>query len=124
MKPVDASALENALEHKNPSKKMSLIRQLMPKINKAIERGLSKKEVWESLSDAGLEMSYKMFVTYLLRIETSGKTERTHEVSRTVSGNQIPGEYSAHEALEQARQRATETDYSKLMRNRSSRIKK
>lgn len=124
MKPVDASALENALEHKNPSKKMSLIRQLMPKINKAIERGLSKKEVWESLSDAGLEMSYKMFVTYLLRIEASCKAEPVHEVSSAISKKQSPGEYSTHDALDQARQRATETDYSKLMRNRSSRTKK
>lgn len=70
MNPVDPSALEAALETKAPTKKMSLLRQLMPKIREAMARGLSKKEIWESLRDSGMEMDYKMFITYLARIES------------------------------------------------------
>jgi hypothetical protein len=125
MNPIDTSALESAIDQKQPTKKMSLIRQLMPKINEAMARGLSKKEIWESLNEAGLGIGYKMFVTYLSRIEPSNKApESRHEAnfSPDVEGVQEPT--STHSALDKARRHAAGTDYSKVMRNRSNKDKK
>lgn len=125
MNPIDTSALESALEQKKATKKMSLIRQLMPKINDAMARGLSKKEIWESLSEAGLEIGYKLFVTYLSRIEPSRKaTEPRHEKDTSTAIEPDHGPSSTHNALGQARQHAAGTDYSKIMRNRSIKDRK
>jgi hypothetical protein len=125
MNPIDTSALESAIEQKQPTKKMSLIRQLMPKINEAMARGLSKKEIWESLSEAGLEIGYKMFVTYLSRIEPSNKApEPKHEANFSTEVERDQGPSSTHSALDKARRHAAGTDYSKVMRNRSNKDKK
>lgn len=125
MNPADTSAFEIALETKAPTKKMSLIRHLMPKIKLAMARGLSKKEIWESLRDSGLDISYKMFITYMSRIETrTTGTEPEQEQSdarATISEHETS---STHAALGEARQLAARTDYSKLIRNRAHRNKK
>lgn len=124
MNPIDTPAFETALEQTKPSKKMSLIRQLMPRINGAISRGLSKKEVWESLNGAGLEMSYNMFVTYLSRIETRNSSAKpVPDADREIPGNPDPGPRTAHDALGKARQHAAEKDYSKITR-KATRINK
>ena len=47
MNPVDPTALKAALETKTPTKEMSLVPQLMPKIREAMARGVSKKEIWK-----------------------------------------------------------------------------
>jgi hypothetical protein len=125
MNPIDTPAFETALEQKKPSKKMSLIRQLMPRINGAIGRGLSKKEVWESLNGAGLEMSYNMFVTYLSRIETRKLGAKpVSDAGWEIPGDPNPGPRMAHDALGKARKHATEKDYSKITRDQTTRIKK
>ncbi len=116
--------METALQEKKPTKKMSLIRQLLPKIEEALERGLSKKEVWESLNNVGLEMNYKMFLIYLSRTELQSKAVATQGKDRANQNKVELGQLSTHAALSQARKDAAETDYSKIIRKRSTRDKK
>lgn len=119
MQSIDPSALETAIEQIKPTRKMSVVRSLMPKINEAIRRGLSKKEIWESLHGAGLQMSYKMFVTYLSRIDVNSGPQKSEPLARKeLFPDVLPSPDSTQAALEQARKNVAAKDYSKLMRNR------
>jgi hypothetical protein len=121
MQSVDPSVLETVIEQIKPTRKMSVVRGLMPKINEAIRRGLSKKEIWESLHDAGLEMSYKMFVTYLSRIDFPRGAHGSAPPARNASfPDALQGPDSTQLALERARKNVAAKDYSKLMRNRKT----
>jgi hypothetical protein len=50
MNPVDPTALKAALETKTPTKKKSLVRQLMPKIREAMARGLKEGDLKKALT--------------------------------------------------------------------------
>lgn len=121
MQPVDPAALEAAIEQTQPTRKMSVVRALMPKINDAVRRGLSKKEIWESLHGAGLDMSYKLFACYVARSAAPGSAhEPMPPANNEFFPDALPGRDSSQSALEQARKNVAVKDYSKLMRNRKT----
>ena len=129
MKKPDQSDLSIALSQKKPTKKISLLRVLMPEINEAIHRGLSKKEIWDSFQSAGMGMSYKMFINYLLLIRKSdrpspepvpvpiNKTATPIPKQQEMIGeNEMCGLSPLNAALAEMRQQP-EVDYSKIFRD-------
>jgi hypothetical protein len=50
-----------------PSRKTAPVYRLLPEIELALASGWTRKEVWESLSSDGLEVSYKTFNTIIRR---------------------------------------------------------
>lgn len=121
MKPVDLTGLETAIDNTLPTRKIALVRNLLPKIADARLRGLSKKEIWSSLHAAGLEMSYKMFVTYLARIQPAPPGPPTAPATAAppaATSHQEGG--STRAVLDAARRDVAAKDYSKVMRQRKS----
>ncbi len=120
--------LATAIEQYQPTKKMSLIRGLMPNINNAKQRGLSKKEIWESLYGAGLDISYSTFLTYLSRIENQNRapaetpgtladpTFCTPKTPNLDTGGRVHRTRTVYEVIEDARRSTERKDYSKIMR--------
>ncbi len=131
MKNPDQSDLSIALSQKKATKKISLLRGLIPEINQAMHRGLSKKEIWDALQSAGMNMNYKLFINYLSRIqkrerpapapepinETNEKATSIPAQHQTRDENETRGMSSAHAALAEIRQQSGEIDYSKMMRD-------
>jgi hypothetical protein len=50
-----------------PSRKTAPVYALLPEIELALASGWTRKELWESLSSDGLEVSYKTFNTIIRR---------------------------------------------------------
>lgn len=149
MSKIDTSALENA----EPTKKIAQVRQLLPQIQEARERGLSLKEIWEKLKKGGLDMTYTTFITYLNRImakEGGGKTASQALPKTAPAAYSAPAKVDhgiqnepaaaapeepsddktnqilsvAGAALEQARTTVGTKDYSKIARDRERQNKK
>ncbi|WLI87833.1 hypothetical protein Q4S45_13915 [Massilia sp. R2A-15] len=119
MKPVDLSGLETAIDNTLPTRKIALVRNLLPKITDARVRGLSKKEIWSSLHAAGLEMSYKMFVTYLARIQPAQPAPPTATATAAPPAATSRSEGGSTRAvLDEARRDLAAKDYAKVMRQR------
>ena len=70
-KPHVAQAVSTEMHHKLlstvPSRKTAPVYTLLPEIELALASGWTRKELWESLSSDGLEVSYKTFNTIIRR---------------------------------------------------------
>ena len=128
MIPMKTTDLATVLAQKEATKKMSVIRELMPEINRSLERGLSKIEIWKALQSNGLDISYGVFMTYLWRMERIGKAVMPNKpvasipppVSNTPQTEVvlIQGESRTGAAVNAAITNARSTDYSKTLSKR------
>lgn len=127
MKKPTQSELAKAITDHQPTKNMSILRGLMPVINEGLDRGMSKKEIWEGLFETGLSITYKNFLTCLTRIKqrdlllggqsnTTVQPSSSPQVAPKAKEPSAQKETSTVAAIAQARKESSATDYSKVIR--------
>jgi hypothetical protein len=88
-----------ALRKGVPGTKTGFIRRALPRIDEALAEGYSLKEIWLRVREAGLDVKYKHFCTYVSRVRGPGvrtvrpkdKTDQ-YPVSAVVTEAQEPTE--------------------------------
>lgn len=57
-----------ALRKELPSTKTGFVRRALPQIDQAVAEGHSLKKIWQRFREAGFDVEYKHFCTYVTRV--------------------------------------------------------
>jgi hypothetical protein len=95
-----------ALRKEIPRSKTGFIRRALPEIQAALAEGHSLKAIWQRFREAGFDVEYKHFCTYVgrarseRRVRAGSKAESGRSTGRLVSANiEKPGEAIKHDPL-------------------------
>jgi hypothetical protein len=75
-------SLEN-LAGAPPKTKAALIRSLLPKIEALLNSGHSFKDIWETLGNEGLQMTYHVFHMTVWRARKKHEANRRKQLGKT-----------------------------------------
>ena len=85
-----------ALASGRPKYKSAQIRLLWPEIKKALADGHKLRQIWESLDEDGIHLSYSKFRSYVARLkgldgtEQAAPTTNAKDAARTATGGESP----------------------------------
>jgi hypothetical protein len=69
------------LASKPPRAKTGVLRSLLPDIELALASGKTLKQIWQSVADAGFDISYKTFCVSLQRLRKKSRVSTGREES-------------------------------------------
>jgi hypothetical protein len=78
------------LASKPPRTKTGVLRSLLPDIELALASGKTSKEIWQSVADAGFDISYKTFCVSLQRLRKKSRVSTGREESANNGEGRFP----------------------------------